>query len=70
MGSAANTLVPIAGEEFAIVDQAGSEVVAFKVTGKPGVKVYFQVTDDKVERLFMIEHQRRPKRFSSALPRP
>lgn len=70
MGSVSNTLVPIAGDDFVVGDQGESEVLRFKVAGKPGVKVYFQISGDKIERLFMIEHQRQPKRFSVATPQP
>jgi hypothetical protein len=70
MGSVSGILVPIAEDDFVVGDQGEGEVVRFKVAGRPGVKVYFHLTGDKIERLFMIEHRRQPKRFSFAIPKP
>ena len=68
MGSEAYTLAPISGDKF-VVGENG-DVFSFKAPGTPGVKVYFLVSEDRIEKLFIVENQRQPKRFSVAVPKP
>ena len=68
MGSASHALTPLVGNDF-VVGETG-DVLSFKAADKSGVKVYFLISDDKIVRLYILETQRQPKRFSIAVPQP
>lgn len=68
MGSASHALTPLVGNDF-VVGETG-DVLSFKAADKSGVKVYFLISDDKIDRLYILETLRQPKRFSIAVPQP
>jgi hypothetical protein len=47
-----------------------SDSVNFKIANKPGVKVSFLMSGNKVENLFYIEEKTEPMHFSVAIPKP
>jgi hypothetical protein len=70
MGSTSYSLIPTNGGNIAVAPGKNGEIVHFKVVGRPGVKVHFLRSGDKVENLFIVEEQSVPVGFSVAVPKP
>lgn len=68
-GDGSYTLIPIAKDDFTAGNQGQGYTLSFKASEIPGMKVYFLVTDNKVEKIFVIENQRQPKRFYFGVPK-
>lgn len=69
MGALTYTLAPILRDDFVVGDQGESDVFSFRAAGERGVKVYFTIVEDKPQRLYIVESQHQPKRFSVAVPK-
>jgi hypothetical protein len=76
MGATSYTLVPVARDDFVAGGRANSaginhsDAVNFKIANKPGLKVRFLISEDKVQNLFIVEEQSEPLRFFVAVPKP
>jgi hypothetical protein len=70
MGTSTYALIPISGNDLAVGGRAKADSVNFRIANRPGVKVSFLMSGNKVKNLFYVEEQTEPMHFAVAIPKP